>query len=396
MMLRRRFRIPCLVLVALLAGCDQQVACPQWNEACRDAETVESPMQYATTGAIRTFLGKNDFKIAFTRKSHLYLLLPGSSDASSPRVLLVDRGDEGQGGGIGDPNSPAFSDDGSWLAFAGDFLSQGNTRSFVVHADSSSGFGTRAIVSRNGQFLEPRWHAENGTAWLYGVDRQMSTWSASDSTVNGGTYRVSFAGGSLGSVERATVRGNSVPGAFKGGISRDGHWMATSYGASVLWNVADNVRYLLNSGVQQCNPSINPYDSTTTAHGDYFMILGFGGTNPVPTVDGNGVVEGQHEHLWIWNHANKAVWKADLPSGYEEWQRPRWSTHPDFATALAKRNGSGDIGNYDLFLVKIDKDSSLSIGSESSLQSSVGLLKLVWNADVSFASRDWSHMWVLR
>lgn len=395
-MLRHRFRIPCLAMAVLLAGCDQQVACPQWNEACRDAESVETPMQYASTGAIRSFLGKTNFKIAFTRKSHLYLMLPGTSDAAAPRVLMVDRGDEGQGNGLGDPSSPAFSDDGSWLAFAGDYLSQGNTRSFVVPADSTLR-AARAVVSRaSGQFLEPRWHAENGTVWLYGVDRQMSTWSASDSTVNGGTYRVSFEGGNLGSVTSATVRGRSVPGAFKGGISRDGRWMATSYGTSVLWNTVDNVRYLLNSGAQQCNPSINPYDSATTVHGDYYMILGFGGSTPVPTVDGKGVVEGQHEHLWIWNHANKAVWKADLPSGYEEWQRPRWSTHPDFATALAKRAGSGDIGNYDLFLVKIDKDSALSTGDESSLQSSVGLLRLAWNTDVSFASRDWSHMWVLR
>jgi len=388
---------PALILMALaslLSGCNDQTPCPQWSPSCKDAssETNASSLQFASTGSIRTFLGKADFKIAFSRQKHLYLLTPGASDADAPVVKQVDQGNEGQGGTVGDPSSPAFTPDGSWLAFAGDYKSQGSTRSFIIKAEAS--LQPRLTVARDtGKFCEPRWHAEGSTLWLYGVNKLQSAWNE-DSTVQGDTYRIALKSGALDSLSPATLSGHALPGAFKGGISPNGRWAVTSYGSTVLWNVLGGTRILMNGGEQQCNPSMNPYDSTAT-HDDYFMILGFGGATPVPTVTGN-VIEGQHEHLWIWNRSNKAVWKADLPTGTTEWQRPRWSTHPDFATALAKRPNTAEGYGYDLYLVKISENASLANGSEAALESAKGTFRLAWDADAGFESRDWSHMWVAR
>jgi hypothetical protein len=384
-----------LLLLGGLIGCNDQTPCPQWSPSCRDASRAPSAsaLQYASTGEIRDLLGKADFKVTFTYQSHLYLLTPGATDAVAPVVKQVDQGNEGQGGSVGDPASPALSPDGSWLAFAGDYKSQGNTRTFVVKAETP--LQPRLMVARDtGKFCEPRWHAEGNTLWLYGANRlQSNAWNP-DSTVDGATFRAALRGSSLDSFGLATVAGRAVPGAFKGGITINGHWAVTSYGKTVLWNTTDNSRTLLNDGEQQCNPSMNPYDSSAL-HGDYFMILGFGGQKPVPAIGGD-VIEGQHEHLWIWNRANKAVWKADLPSGHSEWQRPRWSTHPDFATALAKRSGSNEGFGYDLYLVKISDNADLANASEASLQSAKKTLRLAWDNDAGFESRDWSHMWVAR
>ncbi|MEK7392937.1 MAG: hypothetical protein AAB214_10265 [Fibrobacterota bacterium] len=410
--------------VTLFAGCSSEPPCPYYNASCKDAPGAGSPTapvtadrnpgRYSTTdetpngivlststGAVRSFVGSDSFKLAIGVGKRLYLLLPESDTSKPPRCVRIDRGDEGPSGNAGWPNEPLFSPDGRWLAYAGDFVAQSQTASFVREA--VAGTGWRVPVVRSGdRATNPHWRKEGSDLWLYVTDvAGTASWNASTKTVSGGTYRARFLDSSLSSFAAATVNGVAIPGSFKGGISLDGKWVGTSYQPSVLFETESGKSTVLNSGIQQCNPSMNPFASG--ANTDYMMILGFGGAIPVPTLTGN-INEGQHEHLWIWSKDDKAVWGAALPNvaphattevpgvSYSEWQRPEWSTHPDFATALAKRSGTPDGEGYDLIMVKLGASSGeLAAHNRTTMLERGPVLRL---ATGNFYSSDWSHLWV--
>jgi hypothetical protein len=409
--------------VLALAGCSSKAPCPYYYPTCTDAtpsiaqpettsvrvaarygttDEVPSGVSFtASTGAIQTFLGVDSFKIAVGTGQRLYLWLPASDTSQPPRSVRIDRGDEGFNGTTGWPNFPLFSPDGHWLAYSGDFQAQSLTASFVREAVAGSGW--RIPLVRSGdRACNPHWYQEGGDLWIYVTDISgIATWNAATDSVGGGTFRARFLDTAVSSFQAATVAGIGIPGSFKGGISKDGAWVGTSYQTSVLFGTADSKSRILNGGVQQCNPSMNPF--TTGTNTDYMMVLGFGGADPVPTLAGS-VQEGQHEHLWIWSKDDKAVWGGALPNvaphpsseipgvSYTEWQRPNWSTHPDFATALAKRSGTPDGLDYDLILVKLGP-----AGGELAAHDRVTMLErgpVLRLATGTFISSDWSHLWV--
>jgi len=406
-------------LAGLLAACNQP--CPHYAPDCADGAAVptapvataesgpgrhaavpETPSGInlsASTGTIARFLGTDSFKLVLGTGKRLYLLLPASDTASPPASYRVDRGDEGPNGNAGWPNEPLFSPDGRWIAYAGDFKAK--TSSYVREAVSGQGWRV-PVIRTAGSVSQPHWYRENGATWLYLSDINLYTaWDAPAQRNNGATWRVRFLDTAVGGIETATLGGKPIPGAFKGGISRDGAWVGTSYQQSVLWNSSTGASTLLNGGEQQCNPSMNPFESG--ANTDYMMVLGFGGATPVPTLDGP-VSEGQHEHLWIWSKDDKAVWRAALPNvaphpsdeipgaSYYEWQRPEWSTHPDFATAFAKRTGTADGVGYDLVVVKLGPaGGELAAHDRRSLLERGPVLRI---ATGSLISSDWSHLWV--
>lgn len=405
-------------LAVLLAACNEP--CPRYAPDCADEsglpttpgvsadrepgrygttqETAEGLSITAGTGEIARFLGNDSFKLVVGTSRKLYMLLPDPDPSKPPRSVRIDRGDEGLNGAPGWPNEPLFSPDGRWIAYAGSFPSA-KTDAFVREA--VDGTGWRVPLVRSGAATaHPHWYREGDSLSLFVSDvATTTTWDGSRN--NGSTLRALFLDSAVGSFEAATLRGRTLPGAFKGGISRDGLWAGTSYQQSVLWNASTGSANLLNSGIQQCNPSINPF--TTGSNTDYMMILGFGGTDaPVPTLGGT-VVEGQHEHLWIWSKDNKAVWSAALPNkagstdevpgqSYVQWQRPEWSTHPDFATALAKRDGTADGMGYDLFIVKLGANGGELASHDRRTMLERGPVLRV--ATGSLLSSDWSHLWV--
>ena len=400
-----------------LVGCNEP--CPRYAPDCADGSDLPTtpditvdrePGRYETTqeipaglsitahtGEIARFVGSDSFKLVVGTSKKLYLLLPDPDASKPPRSVRIDRGDEGVNGAAGWPNEPLFSPDGRFVAFAGAYSAK--TDAFVREA--VEGAGWRVPLVRSGTATaHPHWYREGDNQWLFVSDvATTTTWSGSRN--NGSTSRVLFHDSAVGTFEAAALRGRTLPGAFKGGISRDGLWAGTSYLQSVLWNASTGSATLLNSGVQQCNPSMNPFASGSNT--DYMMILGFGGKTPVPTLAGP-VLEGQHEHLWIWSKDDKAVWGAALPNvaphsssevpgeSYKEWQRPEWSTHPDFATALAKRSGTDEGMGYDLFIVKLGEDGGeLAAHDRRAMLERGPVLRI---ATGSLLSSDWSHLWV--
>lgn len=358
-------------------------------------ETPEGLSITAHTGEIARFVGSDSFKLVVATSKHLYLLLPDGDTSKAPRCVRIDRGDEGINGAAGWPNEPLFSPDGRYVAYAGTFPSA-KTDAFVREASEGTSWRV-PLVRSEGATAHPHWYRDGDSLWLYVSDVATTTnWDGAKN--NGTTWRALFHDSAVGTFTTATLQGRTLPGAFKGGISRDGKWAATSYQQSVLWNASTGTGILLNGGVQQCNPSINPFN--TGSNTDYMMILGFGGSVPTPT---GSVSEGQHENLWIWSKDDNAVWRAALPNAagstdevpgiaYVQWQRPEWSTHPDFATALAKRNGTGDGIGYDLFVVKLgESGGELASHDRRTMLERGPVLRI---ATGSLISSDWSHLWV--
>ncbi len=420
--LERRLPIVSVSLAGLLllAACNEP--CPHYDAGCRESASAPvgpvvtahlGPGRYTavpeapqgidlevSTGAMIRFLGSDSFKLALATSKHLYLLLPDPDTSRPPRSLRMDRGDEGPNGNAGWPNEPLFSPDGRWLAYAGDFP-KARTNAYVREAVDGSGWRV-PVVRPEGTSAHPHWYQEDDDLWLFVSDVATTTaWDAGSRTNNGGTWKARFRDSTVGAFETATLGGNKIPGAFKGGISKDGKWAGTSYQQSLLWSASSGVATLLNGGIQQCNPSMNPF--ANGANTDFMMILGFGGATPVPTAEGS-VSETQHEHLWIWSKDDRAVWKASLPNvaphpssevpgtSYYEWQRPEWSTHPDFATAFAKRTGTGDGVGYDLFVVKLGAaGGELAAHDRRTTLERGPVLRI---ASGTIISSDWSHLWV--
>jgi hypothetical protein len=117
------------------------------------------------------------------------------------------------------------------------------------------------------------------------------------------------------------------------------------------------------------------------------MVLAFGGKPAYHLIDGRDTVEGLHENLWIYNKDNKAVWRARRPNEdvYLRYDKPEWSTHPNFATAVVLYK---DTEEGDLYVVKIG---DLANADEGKLNEAEGYLKL---GKGGFNSDAFSHLWV--
>jgi hypothetical protein len=144
-----------------------------------------------------------------------------------------------------------------------------------------------------------------------------------------------------------------------GGISSDGNNLCTGYEAGCFYNLPNAKLIPIDTGIQMCNPSIDPDPDTTNR----MMFLNFGGSVPQnlinpfeddPTYPANsqGVLP-MHSVLFVVDTTNTV--KNFIPislmgSGYSAWQCPQWSNKPDFAAALAASNDES--ASWDLVLLK--------------------------------------------
>ena len=95
------------------------------------------------------------------------------------------------------------------------------------------------------------------------------------------------------------------------------------------------------------------------------------------------------EHFWIFNKDDKTVWKAERPDKvrYHHWEKPEWSTHPDYATAIALYD-MPDPKLGDLYVVKIG---DLADADEGEIRKPDGYLRI---ATGKFDAESFSHLWV--
>lgn len=332
---------------------------------------------WARGDSVKAFFGGKDAKFVFTLDKQMYLV---TYLAGEPTVTRISHDDEGLGATQGSINSPLLSPDGKKIVFAG--TSRGKP-AFIQEALSGDAEGWRVPLDPKARVTaDPHWHVEGGKTYVY-----FSTlagpvgYAANCGQVSGSTYRMEVAGDTtLGPMETT-----GIPGAYRGGLSKDGKWVGTSYVSSAIFDRSRDTTIILAGGDQQCNPSMNPFP-IGSKRSDYMLILAFGGEKKYNLITGETLGEEQHENLWIYNRDDKIVWQAKRPpdGNYWRWEKPEWSTHPDFATAIALREG----GDGDLVVVRIG---ALADADEGELHQAAGYLKI---AHGGFNSDSYTHLWV--
>lgn len=391
-------------LAFLLAGCSEDSGPSKPSTRCPDqgvvapgsaARSVHVPKKVTVKGAVSlpgvrlapwdsvsAFFGGKAVKLAFVLDRRLYL---AEWKAPGPATLVdLTVGDEGWSGNAGNPNSPLFSPDGKRLAYGGSLSKP--AQSFVLDLGWPGAVAWRIPLDTAGRdAFDPHFIASTDPAryrLTYVTDPGPVAWSDRCSQLGGSTWAVAVGDSTLGAPEAT-----GWPGSFKGGLSRDGRWAGTSYGPSALYDLDAKRTTLLANLAQQCNPSINPFPAGS-ANTDYLMILGFGGA--MKTVAGD-ITESIHENLWIYGKEDRIVWRGRLPPDpkYQQWQKPEWSTHPAYATAVALHDYQGGAARKgDLYAVRLG---DLADADRATLREAAGYLRL---ADSVLTESSFSHLWV--
>ncbi|HKP96041.1 MAG TPA: hypothetical protein VJ385_09820 [Fibrobacteria bacterium] len=341
-------------------------------------DTAFAGTQWAKGDSVRAFFGNKAVKLVFTLNKSMYLLTYAEGEAL---VTRISHDDEGVNGAVGSINSPLFSPDGRKILFAG--TTRGKP-AFILDAVPGPAPAWRVPVDPKARVTaDPHWHVEGGKTYIYFATLPgLVNYSDRCGQISGATYRAQM----LSDTSLDSIRVTGIPGAYRGGISKDGLWTGTSYASSALYDLSSKTTRLLAGGEQQCNPSMNPYPAGSK-HNDYMMILAFGGRPAYKMIDGTEFVEGLHENLWIYNKDDKVVWRAKRPDEdvYLRYDKPEWSTHPDYASAVALRKDTED---GDLYVIRIG---DLANAEEGKLNQAQGYLRI---GKGGFTSDSYSHLWV--
>jgi hypothetical protein len=344
--------------------------------------------EWAKGDSVRAFFAGKEVKLVFTLDRKMYLLRYGGMSGEA-ELSQISRGDESMSRVEGSINSPLFSPDGKKIVFAGTTRGQPG---FVLDAVGAGQPARRVMLDQRGTHrtritADPHFVTEGDRTWIYFASLSgLVSYSEGCDQIPGGTYKVELLpSGDVDTVFRIT----GIPGAYRGGVSRNGRWAGTSYATSALFDAQDSSTIVLAGGEQQCNPSMNPYPPSAT-HTDYMMILAFGGQPAYHLITGDSVVEGLHENLWIYNKDDKVVWRAKRPDEnlYERYDKPEWSTHPGYATAVALRKKGPGAGTGDLYVIKIG---DIMNAAEGPLREAEAYLKI---GSGGFTSDSYSHLWV--
>jgi len=240
--------------------------------------------------------------------------------------------------------TPSISPDGRWVAWAD-------------HDEGSLGRGkvfVRRLVKNDSTIIKlpdepafvPRWYVEpssSDTFLLYVTSAQLNdqtTWNLSETRM----FRFSEGMFKDGPVTVETE------GAFHGGRSVDGTYLATGYPLLKMENLKTNERKVLfyaplngkpgNDTSQVCNVSISPCAST----GDQVLFLDFGsGKSPSTLV---GSTYRTHEYLFRGDFSGSVLQWYHVPNGYYSWNHTEWSNNEQIAVATAETAGENHSAIY--------------------------------------------------
>ena len=258
-------------------------------------------------------------KVVFVKKADNCAYFVDFSEANPSETRLCD---------TSPVISPLISPDGSLVTF------ESNGKVYAAKIEENA--TPQEIVTG----FEPHWWidpAESSTHIVYCTVSGKMSWPMPGSTFTQEIDPVALT--ATGSP--VVLAGN----AFTGGLSKSGKYLCHAYTDVVLYDLTKPKEYILIGGVQACNPSITP--TTDPLYENQMMILTLGGT-----VDGTQY--DMHEVFYVVNRYDQVLWYVENPYGTEQWQKPEWSTHPDFAIATADRGGA-----YNVYIVKVWEEASM-------------------------------------
>jgi hypothetical protein len=331
---------------------------------------------------IRDFIGPNrDLRVAFlekeagvSRKFFLnYVDLAEMANDTMPVHSFPDSHgpDNSPYGAFG----PSWSPDGRTLAYETGFenLTTPISRIYLQPLQGARKDGP-AYPSTN-----PRW-------WTNGTDTSL-VWCTSGgqsgwADTNSSTRRQKVSGGSLTGAFEVLARGS-----YNGGLSPDGHYLATGYPYGVMLDRDSEVRHFFHvypghppakdgsptDSLQVCNASV----SQDPAHPSRMLFLDFGVLEE-PTYANivTPKIYAQHRMILIGDYASDAAGRivdfvdtpaAELALG-KTWDDPEWTNLPGFAVATT-RDPNGDKSNPsepqstqpDIYLIKLDTKESIKV-----------------------------------
>jgi hypothetical protein len=334
-------------------------------------------VKWARGDSVKAFFGGKEARLVFTLDRQMYYVVYRDGE---PTVTRISQGDESRAGGEGAINSPLISPDGKWVTFAGTTLGKPAFVQGLAIGDSA--VKRTPIDPKARTTADPHWHVENGKTWIYfSTLPSVVQYNAECGQIAGSTYRVER----IDDTTFGEIEITGIAGAYRGGLSRDGRYAGTTYSSTAIFDREIDTTHLILPNRQQCNASMNPFPAGSR-NTDLMMVLAFGGSK-YPLVTGDSVTEGLHENLWIYNKHNQVVWRAKRPdpNHYVLFDKPEWSTHPQYATATALRRSDEQA---DLMVVKIG---DLADAEIDSVREATGYLKL---AEGGFNRDAYTHMWV--
>jgi len=262
------------------------------------------------------------------------------------------------------PYSPVISPNGLLMAYGSKSEGfTGTSAGTIRPLDTSSATCLRTLPARS-MFL-PSWWVDPTTEDTFVVYTDGASMNNQASWKNEKTYRWKFSAMAFsGSPEVLCDTGS-----FHGGLSADGRFIATGYPYAYAYygQTNDLYQYFVypyngrtktDNIPQVCNVSISP----TLSRPDNIMFLDFGYTGISSIV---GKSYGVHQIIFTsnptdsvkWYDITSSAWQST--SGYDAWNDPRFSNHPNFASAIGQ--SSSDNGKNALFIINLTTGEPLKI-----------------------------------
>lgn len=229
--------------------------------------------------------------------------------------------------------TPAISPDGNWIAWSD--RDEGVAAGGSVFVRQVLPDDTTIIALPDTPAFIPRWHIDPSTTdtfVLYVTSAQLNDQVAWRSTQ---TRRMRFTnGGFLGNPEVIETNG-----AYHGGQSTDGTYLATGYPLLKMKNLTSGVEKTLfyapldgkkgSDTSQVCNVSISPGVLTP----DRMLFLDFGSGRDTSSL--TGTVYHAHEYLFTGEFNGTIVNWYQIPAPYYSWNHTEYSNLDNYAIATA-------------------------------------------------------------
>jgi formylglycine-generating enzyme required for sulfatase activity len=259
------------------------------------------------------------------------------------------------------PYSPTISPNGAFVAYS----SKGETgfsgaSTVTVRRLISSEKGNRSSPSASA--FVPRWWVDQNILDTFIIFPNNTISNDDPLWKTGKTYRQKVAGGRFVDLPKVICD----TGAFNGGLSYDGVFLATGYKkahvlnltSNDLYNYFDSSKNGTSHSIQVCNVSMNPgFDNQ-----DEIIFLDFG----CPTISSIvGKSYGIHAIIFTATSADSIHW-YEIPSGYDQWEDLEWSNHPRFAVAVAQTNA--DAEKSSIFCIDLQNRAYLKIAEGKNIR----------------------------